>query len=186
MAPASGHLYIRRVGLVALWTVYSWTLLAQQPKVLAPHRAVAPRVEKRVQTPIPASPRSMVGGLWMTDANYKASIYLRNVVETDSVTVTPVLYLGNGNKYVLSDVTLDPAGVAVVSINDELQKQGISQAATLSGYVELDYNWAWDPICATGRDLDTVHSLIFAYGLQTPANPVDGAINGALGRVAQV
>jgi hypothetical protein len=40
----------------------------------------------------------------MTDANFKSSIYLRNSVETDPITVTPVLHLSNGSKYTLADV----------------------------------------------------------------------------------
>ncbi len=71
----------------------------------------------------------------MTDANFKSSIYLRSVVETDSITVTPVLWLANGNKYTLPDVTLEPAGTAIVDINAGLAAQGISSWATLSGYV---------------------------------------------------
>jgi hypothetical protein len=57
----------------------------------------------------------MVGGLWMTDANLKSTIYLRNDVETDPITVTPILWLSNGRKFVLNDVRLEPAGVAVIS-----------------------------------------------------------------------
>jgi hypothetical protein len=69
---------------------------AQQPKVLAPHRPIAPKVEKPVKWLTPATLRTMVGGPWMIDANFKSSIYLRNVVETDPVTVTPILYLSAG------------------------------------------------------------------------------------------
>jgi len=169
MAPASGHLHIRRVGLVALWTVYSWTLLAQQPKVLAPHRAIPPRVEKPVKLQIPATPRSMAGGVWMTDANYKSSIYLRNVVETDPITVTPILYLSNGRKYTLPNVTVEPAGTAIIDINDGLRQQGISSWATLQGHIELQYKWPWDPFCATIRVVDVAHSLIFTYGVHPQA-----------------
>jgi hypothetical protein len=109
----------------------------------------------------------MVGGLWMTDANMKSAIYIRNVVETDSITTTPIVYLSNGNRYVLPDVNLEPAGVAIISINDELEKQGIFSKATLSGYVELDYKWPWDPFCATVRNVDTSRSLIFNYALRS-------------------
>lgn len=111
-------------------------------------------------------PRTMVGGLWMIDANFKSSIYLRNVVETDPVTVTPILYLSNGTKYTLPDVTVEPAGISIISINDALQKKGISSWATLKGYVELQYKWPWDPFCATVRNIDVAHSLIFTYGLR--------------------
>ena len=109
--------------------------------------------------------RTMVGGLWMTDANFKASIYLKNIVETDSIRVKPTLFLSNGAAYALPDVTVEPAGIAIVSINDELQKLGISSWASLSGYVQLDYTWPWDPFCATIRNVDVAHSLVFTYFL---------------------
>ncbi len=108
----------------------------------------------------------MVGGLWRIDANFKSSIYLRNIVETDPVTATPILYLSNGNKYTLPDVTVEPAGVVIISINDALQKKGMSSWATLSGYLEIQYTWPWDPFCATVRNVDTAHSLIFTYSLR--------------------
>jgi hypothetical protein len=121
----------------------------------------------------------MVGGPWITDANFKSSIYLKNVVETSRVTVTPVLYLSNGAKYVLPDVTLEPAGTAIVDINAGLQAQGIASYATLSGYVELRYNWPWDPICALIRDVDVVHSLIFTYGIQAPPSALPQNLSAA-------
>lgn len=142
-------------------------LLAQQPKVLAPHKPIPPRAEKQVKWLTPATQRSLVGGLWMTDTNFKSAIYLKNIVETDPVTVTPILHISNGAKYTLPDVTVNPAGLAIISINDALQKQGISPWATLSGYVELQYTWPWDPFCATVRDIDTAHSLIFSYSLRS-------------------
>jgi len=65
-------------------------LAAQQTRVLAPHKPIAPRVEKSQELPLPpAKPGSLVGGPWMTDANFKSAIYLRNVVETSAVPVTP-------------------------------------------------------------------------------------------------
>ncbi|HET6217593.1 MAG TPA: Ig-like domain-containing protein [Acidobacteriaceae bacterium] len=146
-------------------------LAAQQPKVLAPHKPIAPKVAKTVKWLTPSTPRTMVGGLWKIDANYKSSIYLKNIVETDPVTVTPILYLSNGNKYTLPDVTVEPAGVAIISINDALQKKGISSWGTLSGYVEIQYSWPWDPFCASVRSVDTAHSLIFTYYLR-PTSPL--------------
>lgn len=161
--------------LMALSLLCVPTSFAQQPKVLAPHRAIPPKAASPIARSIPSTPRSMVGGLWMTDANLKASIYMRNVVETDPMTVTPILYLSNGTRYQLADVTLDPGGIAILSINDALDKMGISSYAPLSGYVELQYTWPWDPLCATIRDVDVAHSLIFTYGLR-PATPLQLSI----------
>lgn len=106
----------------------------------------------------------------MIDANFRSSIYLKNGVENASITVTPILYLSNGKKYVLPDVALEPSGTAVVNVNDALREQGIASWATLSGYLKIEYTWAWDAICATVQNVDTVHSLIFTYGLR-PAGP---------------
>jgi len=153
------------------FTVLTTSLSAQQPKVLAPHKPVPPRAEKQVKWLAPATPRSMVGGLWMTDADFKSSIYLKNGVETDPVTATPILHLSNGAKYTLPEVTVKPAGLAIISISDELQKKGISPWATLSGYVELLYTWPWNPFCATVRNVDVAHSLIFTYSLRPTAPP---------------
>jgi uncharacterized protein YjdB len=140
--------------------------LAQQLKVMAPHKPVGPKLAKRLPLPPPV-PGSMVGGPWVIDGNFKSSIYLKNGVETDPVTITPVLYLSNGVRYTLPDVQLEPSGTAVVDLNAALQSLGIAPYATLSGYVEIDYNWPWDPICATIRNLDVAHSLLFTYNLRS-------------------
>src|SRR5882672_10138276 len=97
---------------------------AQQPKVLAPHRPINPRVpDSQIQHH--AVERSLVGGFWMIDANRKATIYLKNSMETSPLTVAPLLYLSNGARYSLTPVTIEASGTAVVSINDALEKQGI-------------------------------------------------------------
>jgi hypothetical protein len=143
------------------------TLFAQQPKVLAPHKPVAPTV-----TPLPnwhfrePTQRSMVGGFWTIDANFKSTLYIKNGVKNAGIKVTPIAYLSNGKSYTFGEVSLDPSGTAVVSINDELGKQGIASWATLSGYLEVRYNHAWDAICVTLQDVDVAHSLIFTYKLQ--------------------
>lgn len=161
----------RLVTLLLAGALCSLASQAQQPKVLAPHVPLAPRMEHPVSFGKPASLQSLVGGLWMTDANFKSAIYVKNDLKTDSVTVTPILYLANGVRYALAPVTLAPSGTAIVDINDGLAQQGVAGHATLSGYVELQYQWPWAAICATVRNVDTLHSLIFMYGLQPPPSP---------------
>jgi hypothetical protein len=139
---------------------------AQKPKVLAPHRSVPPKVEKRIPLK-EAAPGSTVAGPWMIDANFKSTIYVKNLVETSEVSVTPILYLSNGVKFALAPVQLAPAGIAIIDVNASLQNLGIAPYATLNGYVELQYFWAWEPICATVRNLDTLHSIIFDYGARS-------------------
>src|SRR5882762_182229 len=161
----------RSIGLVLTFSLFvaasGASLSAQQPRIFAPHRPIAPKVEKPMALP-PAVSGSMVGGPWIIDANFKSSIYLKNVVETSPVTIKPVLYLSNGMKYALPDVILEPAGTAIVDINAGLQAHGIASYATLSGYVELQYTWPWNPICAMIRDVDVAHSLTFTFGIQAP------------------
>ena len=116
---------------------------------------------------MPIVDRSMVGGLWRTDANYKSALYLKNILATTELTVTPILYLSNGGQYTLADVRLQPEGIAVVDINASLRQQGIAPWATLSGYVEVKYKWAWDALCVTVRNADTLHSELFNFNLRS-------------------
>lgn len=102
----------------------------------------------------------------MIDANRKASITLKNGLKISSITVNPSLYLSNGLRYRLNPVTLDASGTAVININEALRKQGISSWATLSGYVEIEYVWAWDPLCVSVTSVDPVHSTIFTSGFE--------------------
>lgn len=146
-------------------------LVAQQgSKVLAPHKPIAPKVSHSFPMPAPVA-GSMVGGPWMVDANFKSSVYIKNGVETSAITVTPVLYLSNGVAYKLSDITLEPSGTSIIDIGASLEKLGIAPYATLSGYIELEYNWPWDPICGTIRNFDATHSLIFNYNLRSSKAP---------------
>src|SRR5205807_1204147 len=53
---------------------------------------------------------------------------------------------------------------------------GLASYATLSGYIELQYNFPWLPICAFIRNVDTIHSMIFLQGAQLlPAELLVGA-----------
>lgn len=140
--------------------------LAQQPKVLAPHKPVPPVISP--PQPLHDSPvaRSLAGGLWMTDGNMKSYLHITNDLVTSPLSVTPVLWLSNGTRLPLSPVHLEPSGTTVISINQALADQGLAPYATLSGYVELDYEWPWPALCATVRNVDLAHSVIFSYTLQ--------------------
>jgi hypothetical protein len=113
----------------------------------------------------------MIGGFWRINPSSRASIYIRNGLDNSPLTVTPIVYLSNGARYSLSPVTLRPLGTAVVSINKSLEAQGIAPYAELSGYVEVEYSWAWDALCVSVSSFDPVHSLIFTYSLQPAAIP---------------
>ncbi len=144
---------------------------AQQPKVLAPHKPIAPKVPDSKVKRLPGTLRSMVGGYWRIDPSSKATIYLKNGLETSPLAVTPILYLSNGVRYEMAPVMLEPEGTATVSINDSLERKGIASYAELSGYVEVQYTWAWDPLCVSVSSFDPIHSLIFTYGLQPSVIP---------------
>ena len=87
-------------------------------------------------------------------------------LQTDAITVTPVLYLSNGQRYPLSPVTLELSGTAVVDIGQGLESVGIAPYATLCGYVEIQYQWSWAAVTASVKNVDVVNSLIFISGLQ--------------------
>jgi len=146
--------------------LYSGLSFAQQTKVLAPHRPVGTHLEKRLPWGKPTVRQSATGGLWMTDGKWKASLYLKNRVKTDPITVTPVLYLSNGQRYPLAPVTLEPSGTAIVDIGQGLESVGIAPYATLCGYAEIEYQWPWAAVTATVKNVDVVNSLIFLFSLQ--------------------
>jgi len=79
---------------------------AQQPKVLAPHYPVAPKLPRHREWDPPKVFQSAAGALWMTDGNFKSTLHLSNMLKEDSLTVTPVLHLANGVAYPLAPVTL--------------------------------------------------------------------------------
>lgn len=153
------------------WKLFAIPLLssvlsAQQPNVLAPHDPIAPRITKPIsQTLVPGS---TAAGPWIVDSHFQSNIYLKNIVETSAIPVTPVLHMSDGTVHRLPDVLLEPAGIANIDISASLETLGIVPNATLSGWVELQYNWAWDPLCAMIRVLDTTRSLIFTFGFGTP------------------
>jgi hypothetical protein len=140
---------------------------AQQPKVLAPHQPVAPRLPDQPPSPSTYTPRYLRGGFWMTEEFTKSSVYVRSDLEISSLPVIPVLYLSNGVQLTLPAIELQPSGTAVININDALASQGIAPHARLSGYVELQYQWPWNALCATVSSVDAGHSVIFTYGLSS-------------------
>src|ERR1700693_1918917 len=74
---------------------------AQQSKVLAPHKPVAPLYTGPNGATRPAVLQVATGALWMTDANFKSALYLQNQLKNVPITVTPILYLNNGARYTL-------------------------------------------------------------------------------------
>src|SRR5438270_9819279 len=123
-ACSRSHLFHCRLSILVV--LLSLTSLAQVPRVLLPHKPVLPRLSQSSKYDTPAVMRSMVGGLWMIDANFKSAIYIRNNVGISSLTVTPILYISNGTRYRLSEVKLEPLGTAVANINEALREKNIA------------------------------------------------------------
>lgn len=139
---------------------------AQQPRVLAPHDPIAPEAKTHFQ--LRSVPGSIAGGPWIVDAHDQSILYLKNVVENASITVAPVLHLSDGTKYQLPAVQLAPSGIAKVDIGASLESMGIAPLATLSGWVEIQYNWPWEPLCAYLRVVDLTRSMVFSFGFSAP------------------
>jgi hypothetical protein len=119
MSPSSSR---GKLGILLLAAISSVFLLSanpaaqQPPKVLAPHRPLAPRLKKRRAVSKPMARQSATGGLWMTDADWKAALYLKSGLKTGPITLTPTLYLSNGQRYPLPvggealEAGFDPGG----------------------------------------------------------------------------
>lgn len=160
--------------------VFGLAAFGQQPKVLGPHKPVAPRVPESKTPPLaPMQSQTASGGLWMIGTNFKALLYLSSSLKTAPLIVTPAVYLANGARYAFTPVTVEASGSAIVDIGQELAKQGIAPYATLSGYAEIQYQWPWAPICASVRDVDVVHSLTYIFGLEAAVDEHDAATTAA-------
>lgn len=112
--------------------------------------------------------QTLTGGLWIGDSSFKSAIYLRNGLKTDKLTVTPVLYLGDGTRYALAPVTLAPEATEIVDVNQALIAHNLNPSPAISGYVELQYQWHWAALCAFIRNVDVAHSVIFTSPLSAP------------------
>jgi hypothetical protein len=162
----------RPLAAVLVLTLLASPGLAQQSKVLAPHKPVPPVISTPQPLHKPSAQRYLAGGLWITDAGMKSNLHITNDLVTSPLSIAPVLWLSNGARLPLPAIDLEPSGTTVLSINQALANQGLAPYATLSGYIELDYEWPWDAICATVVNSDTAHSLIFNYGLQLSSSAV--------------
>lgn len=168
-ATANGCGVLLFCAATALGVLANQSLLAQQPHVAAPNKPVPPELFPLRPLP-PAVAQSMVGGPWLTNANYHSVLVIKNQLKTSPLQVRPILYLANGRSYALPEVVMEAAGVTTLDINQALAKQGVAPWAALSGYLELQYQWPWDALCATIQNLDPIHSEVFTYNFRS-TNP---------------
>jgi hypothetical protein len=160
------------IGLIAVFLpLFNINVCAQQARVLAPHKPVTPKIDAPRPSPRAATLRSLVGGFWMVGPDLKATIHLSNDVATNPIPVTPILHLSSGRAMALPPVQLAPSGMAVVSIDEGLAQAAVDHTKPLYGYLEVQYTWPWDAICASVKDIDTAHSLIFIHTLEPLQKP---------------
>ncbi len=169
MTPRSGSLPQLILRLLPIITILAGTggaIAGQQPKVMAPHKPIAPKMARHREWDPPRTAQAATGGLWLTDGNFRSTLYLNNMLKEDAISVTPVIHLANGVAHPLAPVTLEGSGTAAIDINAGLAKHGVAGYATLSGYVEVQYGWGWAAVCGSVWNVDVQHSLIFVYPLR--------------------
>jgi hypothetical protein len=116
--------------------------------------------------PTPIALRQMNGGFWRADHTFSPILYITNLLVTNSLQVTPVLYMADGTEYDLAPVTVSAAGVVRVSIADALRVAPAKIQPHISefGSVGLHYEWHWqNAVSAMVQNLDTTRSLNFNY-----------------------
>jgi len=166
MRPVSVRLTLFVVFASFVAVAFATQAAAQRPRVLAPHDPIAPEAKNRV--PVARVAGTIAAGPWIVDSHFRSTIFLKNSVETSTITVTPVLHFSDGSEHRLAAVQLEASGTAKIDINAGLDTLGISPNATLTGWVELQYIWAWEPFCGMIRVVDTTRSVVFTFGFGTP------------------
>lgn len=129
---------------------------------------------KSLQTAIPQMGSQDAGGaFWRIDGNYDSVLHLRNILETDSLRVTPVLWMADGTEYDLAPVTIDKSGVAVIDINEVLRDAPPDVAPHVSeiGSAGVRYNWRWAAVMGQVISTDVIDSMSYASSVSTVLDP---------------
>lgn len=136
---------------------------------------------QRVQHPVPFHghpvPQSLLGSVWMTDASLKSSMVLKNSVLTSAIDARAYLHLSNGHEIALAPTHLNAGGTEIIDINKSLADNGVAPYAQLSGYVEVKYDWPWEALNGTIRNVDVAHSLLFNYPMTVNTPPSDASVS---------
>jgi hypothetical protein len=105
------------------------------------------------------------------DHTFQSEIRIKNIVQNASVTVRPVLFMADGTRYELSSVKIAPSGVAVVSINDALDRASsrIRSHVSSFGSAELNYVFGWQALTASVAAIDPIRSLSYNTAFSAPA-----------------
>lgn len=142
------------------------------------HKGPQPDKREVPRTVENAVPQTLGGALWRIDHLYKATLRIKNHVQTFPITVTPVLYFADGTKYPLTPIKLAPSGVATVDINHELVATPEDIRPHLSDYgsAGIEFSWPWETsVSVTVENLDALRSLIFTSSTAPtgPASKMD-------------
>ena len=116
----------------------------------------------------PSESFELQGGFWRIDHTFRPVLILTNVLQTNSLSATPVLYAADGTEFRLSQVKLGPAGVANVDILQAIQSAPADIRAHFSQYgsVSVRYAWHWPgAIGAAVQNRDIQRSLNYNFDL---------------------
>src|SRR5579859_3346014 len=142
--------------------------LAQQA-VTSSHQKGERRKVPDIKKYGPVVQQELDGAFWRTDAGFRATIRISNIVQTATINVTPVLFMSDGTEFVLPAVDLEPAGVATVNVNDALLHAPPDVASHLSsfGSAALRFQWPWaSAINGAIRSVDVPRSLTYSNPFQ--------------------
>jgi hypothetical protein len=120
--------------------------------------------------PTPLSAHEVKGGYWRSDHTFEPALIITNLLEEQSLTVSPSLYAADGTEFELLPVTLTPAGVTNIDVRAALAgaPAEIRQHFTEYGSAGVRYQWNWDGAINTMlQNRDSKRSLIFNFDLHS-------------------
>jgi hypothetical protein len=118
-------------------------------------------------------------GLWRLDGGFASTAHIKNLLLTGPLAVSPVIYMADGTEYALPTVTIDPSGLADVSVGDALNNASPKIRAHISqfGSMALTFTSASAVNVVAGVEiLNLEQSLIFVAPFQAVGAMGHGAM----------
>ena len=146
-------LFVASIVLVSLFNVRARVVDKASP---APTTPKASRLQPK--------PQQVFSGFWRVDQGFESTLRIKNILITQNLTVSPVVYMADGTAFALSSIDLAPGGIRDVSINDALQEAPPSIRGHVSefGSAVLDFTAPSVANAATNMQiLNTTQSLVF-------------------------
>lgn len=162
-------LFVASIGLVSLFNVRARVSDKASP---APTTPKASRLQPK--------PQQVFSGFWRVDQGFESTLRIKNILITQNLTVSPVVYMADGTAYALPSIDLAPGGIRDVSINEALQEAPPSIRGHVSqfGSVVLHFTSPSVANAATNMQvLNTTQSLVFTVSSK-PILPRAVAPNG--------